>query len=84
MKTRIITWIQEKGKNMINWNEILADNTSRNVVRRFAVGHFSGKATSRRLTNGAKTEFNKVVRCRGVDYTRELARKALRRRNVLV
>jgi hypothetical protein len=66
---------------MINWSEILETTSNVNVVQQFAQGHLTGSQARQRVTT---PEFGRVLKQRGVDSTRTLARKALRRRNVTV
>ncbi len=76
---------------MVNWDNILVDSKTEGIVTGFVKGVVSGREASTRLRNVSGVsalyeplEFSRVVRARGVTTTRTLARKALRRRNVVV
>ena len=76
---------------MVNWDSILVDNKTEDIVAAFVSMDLSGKETTTRLRTVVSSspdyeplEFSRVVRARGVTSTRNLARKALRRRNVAV
>jgi len=75
---------------MVNWDVILVNNTTRGIVNRFVHKDLSGRQASQQLKTASNmssftpTEFSRVIKNRGVDTARVLARKALRRRNVNV
>jgi hypothetical protein len=69
---------------MADWSTILETRQTTNVITDFANETISARETLRRLTNGAFTEFNKILKERRTQYTRRLARKALRRRGVSI
>lgn len=70
---------------MANWGIILDSKQNREAISKFVNGEISTNETFRKLrgTEGF-TEFYRVVKERRSDPTRELARRALRRRNVSV
>ena len=72
--------------NTINWNTIVS-RMDANDVRDFAKGLLSGRQfyeTALCQFNGVSAEVRNLLRNRGVDEARQLARKALRRRGVNV
>ena len=75
---------------MVNWDAILVNSTTKGIVNRFVQRELSGTQTSQQLKTASTmstftpSEFNRVIKNRGVNSTRVLARKALRRRNVNV
>lgn len=69
---------------MVNWNDVLSNKVGKSAVVKFATGSlsrdnllkvFSGKPEA--------TEMRQLVRNKGAQYARRVARKALRRRNLI-
>lgn len=76
-------FILGKERKMTNWNEMLNRNT--NAVIDFANGNLSKDEFRQAFSNG--TDFNparRLVVSRGAKESRALARKALRRRGLLI
>jgi hypothetical protein len=66
---------------MVNWNTILA-NVDENDVRGFATGVLSGRELTQEASfSDAAGEVRKLLRTYGVSKARQVARKALSRRD---
>lgn len=67
---------------MVNWKNLVDKNTG--TVKNFALGKLSGRSFYGRFA-GTEVggEVRQLLRENGVKYARRLARKALRRRNLL-
>lgn len=72
---------------MTNWNKIFSTgNMAQDVMRNFAEGKMSCETVQRCFRNvypEASSELRAVIRSQGTKRTRELARKALRRRGLV-
>jgi len=67
----------------VNWETIINEMGS-SQVRSFAMGNMSGRSFYEAAIcqfNGVSPEVRNLLRTRGVDEARQLARKALKRRN---
>jgi len=78
--------IKKAGKKMnsntktVNWSEIIS-NLGRDTLRGFANGEISGRGLyESALAWGGSAEVRNLLRSRGVNEARKLARKALSRR----
>jgi hypothetical protein len=74
--------IKKAGKKMktVNWTKIIG-SIGRSFVESFAKGKTSGRALYNiALSYGGSAEVRNLLRSRGVDEARQLARKALSRR----
>lgn len=68
---------------MTNWNKILKDSLSVDIVRTFARGNLSGRQLYSVFTNTeAGGEVRNALRTKGVARTRNAARLALSRRGL--
>jgi len=65
---------------MINWTDLIL--TNRKAVTKFATGTMTGEDFQREFS-GNPNPARFAVRNNGVTYARRLARKALRRRDLL-
>jgi hypothetical protein len=66
---------------MIKWNELINENQQ--AVLGFAQGEISGRDFYNKWFNGKPNQARQLIRSRGVDESRVLARKALRRRSLI-
>ena len=66
---------------MINWSNLIAKNPS--AVSNFATGYLSSNEFQREFS-GNPNHARCAIRNHGTQYARRLARKALRRRGMLI
>jgi len=67
-----------------NWEAVLSNRNRRRDVVQFATGELSGTELQYRFEgSNVSSEVRSLVRTRGVQDARKVARKALRRRNLL-
>jgi hypothetical protein len=70
---------------MVNWTTILNNQQSISVIQDFAREHICAKTAAANLDDiEAKRTFNGAVKQHRTAYTRVLARKALRRRGIII
>jgi hypothetical protein len=73
---------------MVNWSNVLSDFTGRRAVVKFASGELSRdnllKVFSAGKNREANTEVRQLVRSRGAQNARRIAREALKRRGITV
>lgn len=65
---------------MTNWNLIFSKFNNECVFADFANGQISGRQLLRELTGDVRPKVSTLLRNRGTNGTRELARRALSRR----
>jgi hypothetical protein len=69
---------------MVNWKKILTDGSD-NTVYMFATGQLAAKKACCELTGTpGSSEFRNLLKTRGTNDARVLARKALRRRGYTI
>lgn len=72
---------------MTNWNKIFSTGTlARDIIEEFAEGKLSGEKTQQCFRNtysDASGELRKLIREHGTLKARKIARKALKRRNLI-
>ena len=67
---------------MVKWNDVLTSKTARNAVLRFARGG-SPTALLNKVNDAAKAQVTTLLTGRDTQLARRIARKALRRRQLL-
>jgi len=72
---------------MVNWGNILSDPTGRSAVKMFANGDLSCEKVQRVFRAGKDRDLSgqirSLIRNKGTAEARRLARKALKRRNLI-
>jgi len=72
---------------MVNWTNVLSNKVGTHAVKKFALGELSCESVQQVFRAGANREVSgqvrKLIRERGTAEARRVARKALRRRNLI-
>jgi glutaredoxin 2 len=71
---------------MTNWNKVLSHPTGQSAIKKFALGEYSCEDVQQVFRNKdreASGDVRRLIRNKGTQYARRIARKALRRRNLI-
>lgn len=72
---------------MVNWENVLSHSVGQEAVKRFALGEYSCEDVQQVFRAGqdreASGDVRRLIRTHGTQYARRIARKALRRRNLI-
>ena len=72
---------------MVNWTNVLSNKVVQHAVKKFALGEYNCEKIQQVFRAGADREVSgqvrKLIRERGTAEARRVARKALRRRNLI-
>jgi hypothetical protein len=69
---------------MVNWTNVLSNKVGRNAVVKFATGELSRDNLLKTFSGKPEaSDVRQLVRTKGAQESRRIARKALRRRNLI-
>jgi hypothetical protein len=72
---------------MVNWTNVLSHKVGKEAVKRFALGEYNCEKIQQIFRAGqdreASGDVRRLIRTRGTQEARRIAKKALRRRNLI-